>query len=103
MNGKHISRVLIDEGAVLNVMPYNTVKKLGKSHKDLKETNMTMSNFIGGSTLVLSFLIAKLTVGSRITNTMFFIVDAKLGYAILLGKEWIHANQCVPSVLHQHL
>ena len=30
VNGKSISRVLIDEVAVLNVMPYSMIKKLGK-------------------------------------------------------------------------
>ena len=92
MNGKPISKVLIDGGAVLNIMPYSTVKRLGKSRKDLKETNMTMSNFTRGSTLALGFLSIELIVGSRTTNTMFFMVDGKLGYTVLLDKEWIHAN-----------
>ena len=92
INGKPISRLLIDGGAVLNVMPYSTVKKLKRSRKNLKETNMTMSNFTSESTLALSFLIAKLRVGSRTTNKMFFVVDAKLRYTILLGRELIHAN-----------
>ena len=60
---------------------------------------MTMSNFTRGGTLALGFLIVELTVGTRTTNTVFFVVDAKLGYTILLGREWIHANQCVPSML----
>ena len=77
---------------MLNVMPYSTIKKLGKSRKDLKETNMIMSNFTGGSTLALDFLIVELTVEAKTTNTMFFVVDAKPGYTILLGREWIHAN-----------
>ena len=93
VNGKPISRVLIDGGAILNVMPYSTIKKLRKSHKDLKGTNMTMSNFTGGSTPALGFLITKLIVGSKITNTVFFVVDAKPRYTILLGREWLHANQ----------
>ena len=67
---------------MLNVMPYSTVKRLGKSRKDLKENNMTMSNFTRESTPALGFLIAKLIVGFRTTNTMFFIVDAKQGYAV---------------------
>ena len=92
--------MLIDGRAVLNVMPYSTARKLGKSRKDLKETNMTMSNFIGGSTPALGFLITELTVGSKTTITAFFVADAKTGYTILLGKEWIYANQCVCSVLH---
>ena len=77
MNGKPISRVLIDGRAVLNVMPYNMVKKLGKSYKDLRGTDMTMSNFTKGSTPALGFLIAKLTVGSKLTNIVFFVVNAK--------------------------
>ena len=85
----------------MNVMPYNTVRKLRKSHKNMKEINMSMSNFTRGSTPALGFLIAELTVGSRTTNIVFFVVDAKPGYAILLGKEWIHTNQCMPSTLHQ--
>ena len=92
MNGKPISRVLLNGGVVLNVMPYSTIEKLRNSHKDLKETNMTMSNFTGGSTPALGFLIAKLTVGSRATNTLFFVTDARPGYTVLLGIEWIHAN-----------
>ena len=86
---------------MLNVMLYNIVKKLGDSHKDLKETNMTMSNFIGGSTLTLGFLIAKLIMGSRTTNTVFFVVHTKPSYIVLLGREWIHANECVPFALNQ--
>ena len=68
------------------MMPYSTAKKLGKSCKDLKETNMIMSNFTSESTLALGFLIAELTVGFRTTDAVFFVVDAKLGYIILLGK-----------------
>ena len=103
VNGKPINRILIDGEAVLNIIPYSMVKKLGKSRKDLKETNMTMFNFTGGSTPILGFLIAELIVGSRTTNTVFFVVDAKPGYTILLGREWIYANQCVPSTLYQQL
>ena len=100
MNGKPMSRVLIYRGAVLNVMPFSMVKKLSKGHKDLKETTMTISSFTSKSTLVIGFLIAELIVGSKTINTIFFVVDAKLGYTIFLGRKWIHANQCVPSILY---
>ena len=53
--------------------------------------------------MALGFLIDELTTRSRTTNTVFFMVDAKLRYTVLLGREWIHANQCVPSTLHQQL
>ena len=42
--GKPMSRVLMNGGAVLNIMPFSIVKRLGNG-KDLKETNITISNF----------------------------------------------------------
>ena len=103
VNGKPTSRVLINGGAVLNMMPYSSDRNLRKSHKDLKETNMTMLNFTRESTPAIGFLITKLTVGSRTSNIVFFVVDGRPGRTILLGREWIHVNQCMPSTLHQQL
>lgn len=39
----------------------------------------------------------------KTSNTIFFIVDAKLGYSLILGRDWIHSNMFVPSTLHQQL
>jgi hypothetical protein len=33
--------------------------------------------------------------------TVFFVVDMRGRYNVLLGRDWIHANGCVPSTLHQ--
>ena len=44
IDGRPISRVLIDGGAIMNVMSVGILKKLGKSQKDLKETNIKMIN-----------------------------------------------------------
>ena len=62
INRRPISRVLIDGGAIMNVMPVGILKKLGKSQKDLKETNMKMTNFIRESTEALGFYIVELTI-----------------------------------------
>ena len=40
-------------------------------------------------------------MGSKTIPTAFFVVDVKSKYNILLGRDWIHANGCVPSTLHQ--
>ena len=77
IDGWLISRVLIDGGAIMNVMPVGILKKLGKTQNDLNETNMKMTNFTGESTKVLGFYITKLAVGSKTSSTMFFVVDAK--------------------------
>jgi hypothetical protein len=44
-----------------------------------------------------------LTVGSKTVPTSFFIVSSKSTYTILLRRDWIHANCCIPSMMHQCL
>ena len=43
------------------------------------------------------------TVGSRVRETCFFVVRTGSSYNALLGRDWIHANKCVPSSMHQYL
>ncbi|KAM1639445.1 hypothetical protein ACFXTN_008731 [Malus domestica] len=35
--------------------------------------------------------------------TTFFIVDSKTEYNALLGQDWIHQTNCIPSSLYQVL
>jgi hypothetical protein len=44
-----------------------------------------------------------LTVGSKTVPTSFFIINSKSTYNVLLGRDWIHANCCIPSTMHQCL
>jgi hypothetical protein len=43
----------------------------------------------------------ELTIGSKSLTTAFFVVEVQGKYNIILGRDWIHANRCVPSTLHQ--
>ena len=45
----------------------------------------------------------ELTIGSKTLPTMFFVINGKGAYNLLLGRDWIHANCCVPSTMHQCL
>jgi hypothetical protein len=44
-----------------------------------------------------------LIVGSKTVPTSFFIVSSKSTYTVLLGRDWIHANCRIPSMMHQCL
>jgi hypothetical protein len=46
---------------------------------------------------------AELTIGNKTLATVFFVVDIGGRYNLLLGKDWIHTNGCIPSMLHQCL
>ena len=77
--------------------------KLGKTLEELIPTDMKMSNFRGEASTALGVLIAEVTIGPKSVKSAFFVVDGKPSYSVILGRDWIHTAQCVPSTLHQRL
>ena len=49
VNGKSMSKILVDEGAFVNLMPYTIFCKLSKGPGDLIETNMMLKDFGGNA------------------------------------------------------
>jgi hypothetical protein len=95
--------MLVDTGAAVNMMPYSVLRRLGCSAEDLIKTNITLSDFNGQASEAQGVLNVDLTVGSKTVPTSFFIVSSKSTYTILLRRDWIHANYCFPSMMHQCL
>jgi hypothetical protein len=93
--------MLIDGGASGNILPLSLFKKLGHIEGELKYTNLSLSSFAGDPTEVKGIICKELTVESKTVPTAFFVVDVKGRYNVLLGRDWIHANGCVSSTLHQ--
>src|SRR6266498_2676230 len=104
INGSSVARMLIDGGAVVNLMPYSVFKKLKLSEDDLMKTNMVLNGFEGKEkTEAKGVMSVELIVGSKTLATAFFVVEVQGNYNVILGHDWLHANQCVPSTLHQFL
>ncbi|GKV39784.1 hypothetical protein SLEP1_g47502 [Rubroshorea leprosula] len=98
-----VNRVLVDNGAAVNVIPSSMLRNLGKNSEDLVYTDVTISDFTGGVSKSKGVLPVALTVGSKTSMSAFFVVDSFATYNALLGRDWIHSNWCVPSSLHQRL
>jgi hypothetical protein len=45
----------------------------------------------------------ELTIGSKTLATTFFVAETQGNFNLILCRDWIHANKCVPSTLHQML
>jgi hypothetical protein len=84
-------------------MPYSMLRQLGHSTRDLIKTNVTLSDFNGQTSDAQGVLNVDLTVGSKTVLTSFFVINSKSTYTILLGRDWIHANCCIPSTMHRCL
>ena len=44
-----MSKMLVDGGASVNLMPYTTFRKLGKGPGDLIETDRMLKDFVGNA------------------------------------------------------
>ena len=87
----------------MNIMPYVILHKLGKSQDDLTKTDMMLKDFKGVISPALGALCVDLTIGSKTLPTTFFIINGKGSYTLLLGRDCIRANCCIPSTMHQCL
>ncbi|PNX68037.1 hypothetical protein L195_g055950 [Trifolium pratense] len=76
VNNVGINKVLVDGGAVVNIMPHFMLKKLGLYDTDLHSHNVVLANYEGKTGHSLG--------GSAI-------------------RKWIHGVGAVPSTMHQRL
>ena len=103
VDGQPISKILIDGGAVINIMPYVMYQKLGKGDQDLTKTDMMLKDFEGNVSPAKGAVCVELTIGNKTLPMTFFVINGQGAYNLLLGRDWIHANCCVPSTMLQWL
>jgi hypothetical protein len=103
INGHPVNKILVDTDAVVNIMPHSVLCRLGHSAEDLIKTNVVLSDFNGQASEAQGVLNMDLTVRSKTVPTSLFIINSKSTHIVLLGRDWIDANCCIPSTMHQSL
>ncbi|CAJ2654731.1 unnamed protein product [Trifolium pratense] len=103
VNNVGINKVLVDGGAVVNIMPHFMLKKLGLYDTDLHSHNVVLANYEGKTGHSLGAVQLEVCVGSTVRKTLFMVIAARPNYNLLLGREWIHGVGAVPSTMHQRL
>src|SRR5687767_6230484 len=63
VNGRPITRLLVDGGSAVNIMPYVMFRKLGKSDDDLTRIDMMLKDFEGNVSPARGALCVDLTIG----------------------------------------
>jgi hypothetical protein len=101
IDGKPMTKMLVDGGAAVNLMPYTMFWKLGKGVDDLLKTDVRLQVFSGKTSNTKGAVNVELTIGSKIMLTTFFVINRKGAYSLVLGQDWVHTNCCIPSTMHQ--
>ena len=100
INGVEMKRVLVDNGADVNILPLRTLKEICLEIQDLEKTDTVMTDFVGYDRAPEGFIMLNVKVARHDSQRGFFVIYVKTNYNILLGRDWIHSNTCVPSSLH---
>ena len=86
-NGRPVSKVLIDNGLAVNVMPLRMLRAMGRSNSDLIETEVDVFAFTGEVSKTLGILPIVITIGRKTALSAFFVIDSTTNYNILLGRD----------------
>lgn len=65
IDGKPMGKMLVDGGASVNIMPYSTFRKLGKTSDDLIKTDLQLKDFEGNSSETRGAINVELTIGNN--------------------------------------
>jgi hypothetical protein len=88
-------------GKPVTKMSYTMLCKIGKSDEDLTQIDKMLVDFEGNVSPAQGAICVELTIGSKTLPTTFFVIKGRGSYNLMLGQDWIHANCCIPSTMHQ--
>ena len=76
LNGRPVSKVLIDNGSTINVMSLRMLRTLGKRIINLIEIEEVVSGFTEEVSKTLGILPIDITIGSKSSLSTFFVIDS---------------------------
>jgi hypothetical protein len=85
VNGKPLTKMFVDGGGAVNVMPYTTFRKLGMGPGDLTPTSIILNDFAGNPSDTKGCVHVDLMIGSKTLLTTFLSWRAKEPTAYYLG------------------
>ncbi|XP_050896696.1 uncharacterized protein LOC127103487 [Lathyrus oleraceus] len=98
-----MSRVLVDTGSSLNVLPKISLTKLTIEGLLMKPSALIMRAFDGSRRSIIGEVDLPIKIGPYTFFATFYVMDIHPVYSCLLGRPWIHAAGTVTSTLHQKL
>ena len=63
VDGQPMTKILVDGGVAINIMPYAVCRKLGRGDQDLTKTDMMLKDFEGKVSPVKGAICVELTIG----------------------------------------
>jgi len=101
IGSSEVSRIQVDSGPALSIMPHQVMQHLGIHTHRLSVTQTTIHGINANGTRPMGKIKLKCQIGDLKFEVTCYVFDADTSYNLLLGRPWIHCNSIVPSTLHQ--
>ncbi|KAL4194996.1 hypothetical protein AMTRI_Chr05g62310 [Amborella trichopoda] len=98
-----IHRVLIDNGASLNICPVRTIERLCIDLALLKPSQLSIMSYDEGKRQAEGIISLALTIGPISQIVKFYVSYIDPSFNLLLGRPSLHENLAIASKLHQCL
>nr|XP_017233146.1 PREDICTED: uncharacterized protein LOC108207198 [Daucus carota subsp. sativus] len=102
-----VKRVLVDNGASVDILFYDAYEKMGYSDTQLTPSDMPIYGFNNGETKIEGMIQLPVTMGTepRQATCMlnFLVVKASSTYNANLGRTGIHTFKAIPSTYHMKI
>ncbi|KAI5443834.1 hypothetical protein KIW84_012472 [Lathyrus oleraceus] len=98
-----LSRVLVDTGSSLNVIPKKSLAKLTIEGLVMKPSSLIMRVLDGLRRTVIGEVDLPIKIGPHVFFITFYVMEIYPAYSCLLGRPWIHSDDAVTSTLYQRL
>ena len=96
-----LSRIPLDYGSTVNLLPYKTLKVMGMKSKQLFPSNLTIQSFNEVGQRAMGTISLKVEIGELYYEAIFHVIDVDASYNVLLGHPWVHTYDIIGSTLHQ--
>ena len=91
MDGRPVNRVLVDNGAAVNILLTSMLRKLLKTENDLIATDVSVSGFAGGVTKTKGVIPIEVKVGSKVDTVAFFVVNTDSAYNVFVVSMYLYS------------
>ncbi|XP_026419831.1 uncharacterized protein LOC113315797 [Papaver somniferum] len=88
--GCNIKKILIDGGSSVNVLFYDTFKRMELNDKQLMSSYYTIYGFNGAPTKPSGDIVLQVDARPMIVDTRFSVVDTPSPYNAIIGRRWVH-------------
>ncbi|XP_026421422.1 uncharacterized protein LOC113317485 [Papaver somniferum] len=103
ISGWTVKKILIDGGSSVNVLFYDTFKRMKLNDEQLISSYYTIYGFNRASTKPLGDIVLEVKAGSMKVSTIFSMVDAPSPYNAIVRRRWVHKLKGVAATFHQYL